>query len=108
MTELSAAALQASAPLLVHDVPLLFETGWNREYPEILVVYAPREAQLERLVRRNGFSVEEAEQRIAAQMPIDEKRELATWVLDNSGTPEQTHSQFDAWWTEKISRNVSV
>jgi len=73
-----------------------------------LVVYVPHELQLERLVRRDGFTVEEAEQRIAAQMLIDAKRDLATWVIDNSGSPEQTLSQFERWWVEEISRHASV
>jgi dephospho-CoA kinase len=106
MAELSESAQGTSAPLLVHDIPLLFETGRNGEYPEIMVVYIPRELQLERLIIRDGYSVKEAEQRIVAQMPIDEKRDLATWVIDNSGTREQTKTQFDQWWAEEISGNA--
>jgi len=106
MAELSEAALQSSAPLLVHDIPLLFETSRNREYPEIMVVYIPRALQLERLISRTGITVGAAERRLSAQMPIDEKRALATWVIDNSGTPAQTRSQFDAWWANEVVPNV--
>jgi len=70
-------------PYLI-DIPLFFESG---EYPvkRTIVVYAPRALQLERLMKREGYSEEEALRRIEAQMAIEEKRRRATWVIDNSG-----------------------
>jgi len=69
-------------PYLV-DIPLFFET---KRYPieKSIVVYTPREKQLSRLMQRDGFSQEEAEQRIKAQISIEEKREEATYIIDNS------------------------
>jgi dephospho-CoA kinase len=69
-------------PYLI-DIPLFFE---NNNYPikESVVVFTPKEIQLERFMKRNGYSKEESLARIASQMPIDEKKELATWVIDNS------------------------
>jgi dephospho-CoA kinase len=71
-----------SYPYLI-DIPLFFETG---SYPikNSVVVYTPRELQLERFMKRNGFSQEESLRRIESQMDIDEKRSRATWVIDNS------------------------
>lgn len=69
-------------PYLI-DIPLFFETG---SYPikNSVVVYTPKEVQLERFMKRNGFSKEESLRRIESQMDIDEKRSRATWVIDNS------------------------
>ncbi|SFV51652.1 Dephospho-CoA kinase [hydrothermal vent metagenome] len=66
------------------DIPLFFES--NRYTIErSIVVYTPKQKQLERLIKRNGFSKREAEQRIEAQMDIELKREKATYLIDNSG-----------------------
>ena len=69
-------------PYLI-DIPLFFESG---SYPieRSVVVYTPKEIQLERFMKRNGFSKEESLRRIQSQMDIDEKRSRATWVIDNS------------------------
>jgi dephospho-CoA kinase len=69
-------------PYLI-DIPLFFE---NRAYniEESVVVYTPQEIQLERYIKRNGYSKEESLKRIDSQMPIDEKKSCATWVIDNS------------------------
>lgn len=69
-------------PYLI-DIPLFFETN---AYPiaHSVVVYTPKELQLERFMKRNGFSREESLRRIESQMDIDEKRSRATWVIDNS------------------------
>ena len=65
------------------DIPLFYETG-AYEIDKVLVVYAPREIQLERLVKRDGFCEEEAMKRIDAQMDIEEKRRRADYVIDNT------------------------
>lgn len=69
-------------PYLI-DIPLFFESK-AYDIKEGVVVYTPKELQLERFMKRNGFSQEESLKRIASQMPIDEKKERATWVIDNS------------------------
>ena len=69
-------------PYLI-DIPLFFESQ-AYDIKESVVVYTPPELQLERFIKRNGFSKEESLKRIASQMPIDEKKERATWVIDNS------------------------
>jgi len=70
-------------PYLI-DIPLFFERGSAYNIDKSIVVYAPMQIQLERLIKREGLSEEEAMQRINAQMPIEKKRELATFVIDNS------------------------
>ena len=67
------------------DIPLFFEGG---RYPieRSLVVYTTKEQQLERLMQREGYSEEEALNRINTQIPVEEKRKRANYVIDNSGT----------------------
>jgi len=69
-------------PYLI-DIPLFFENGaYNIE--DSVVVYTPSDVQLERFMKRNGYSEGESLKRVATQMPIDDKKEKATWVIDNS------------------------
>ena len=84
---LSLEADKLAKPYFV-DIPLFFET---KRYPieRSLVIYAPKEQQLERLMNRDGYSKEEAQKRINTQIPVEEKRKLATYVIDNSGTLTQ-------------------
>jgi len=95
-------ALAGPAPLVVVDVPLLFEGERQGQFEGIMLVYAPVTVQLSRLVERDGLSEEAARQRIAAQLPIDEKRERANWVIDNSGTLDATSDQVDQWWQNAV------
>jgi dephospho-CoA kinase len=71
--------------LAFYDVPLLFETGLDREVDCVLVVFAPRQVQLERLAARDGLGPAEAEARLAAQMPVEEKALRADIVVTNEG-----------------------
>jgi dephospho-CoA kinase len=86
-----AGELEAAAPagaLVVHDIPLLAETGQDGSFDAVLVVDVPVEVQVERLVRARGWSADEAAARIAAQAAREDRLAVATHVLDNSGTPE--------------------
>jgi dephospho-CoA kinase len=69
-------------PYLI-DIPLFFENN-NYDIKESVVVYTPQELQLERFMKRNGYSEAESRKRIASQLPIEEKKKRATWVIDNS------------------------
>ncbi len=66
------------------DIPLFFEREGVYKIDKVLVVYAPKDIQLERLIKREGFSKEEAIRRIEAQLPIDSKKDKATFLIDNS------------------------
>jgi dephospho-CoA kinase len=103
MQERVAAAVQASPPLVAVDIPLLFETHRQGMFEGVLLVYADESTQLRRLAARDGLSESEARRRLSAQMPIDEKRRLATWVIDNSGGLAETEHQVQRWWTEVIA-----
>jgi dephospho-CoA kinase len=98
-----AAALAGDAPLVVVDIPLLYENARESMFEGVLVVYAPVDVQVERLRDRNNLDEAAALQRLAAQMPIDEKRARATWVIDNSGDTAATEQAVAAWWGEIVT-----
>lgn len=70
-------------PYLI-DIPLFFEREGAYNIDKVIVVYTPKEIQLDRLIKREGLSKEEAKQRVEAQLPIDSKRDRATYLIDNS------------------------
>lgn len=82
--------------LVVQDAALLVEGGGAAHVDRLVVVYATPEAQLERLMRRDGLDRAEAERRIASQMPLAEKVKLAHYVIDNSDSPAETAAQVRA------------
>ena len=91
----------------VLDVPLLFEAGWEVLTDEVWVVSLPEAAQLVRLMERDpAMTEEEARARIAAQMPLSEKRARADVVIDNSGTKEETLHMIERIWRERVVRAV--
>lgn len=69
-------------PYLI-DIPLFFEKN-SYDIKDSVVVYTPKEIQLERFMKRNGYSKEESLRRIDSQMSIEEKKKRATWIIDNS------------------------
>jgi dephospho-CoA kinase len=95
-----AAARAAGATALVLDIPLLFE-GRKRgsggasamQFDATVLVYAPEPMQIARQVSRDACDEGEATRRVRAQMPIEEKKALADYVIDNSGTLEETERQ---------------
>jgi dephospho-CoA kinase len=103
MQERIAAALASTATLVVADIALLFESRRDHGFEGTLLVYAPAATQLRRLHDRDGLDDGAARQRLLAQLPIDDKRSLATWVIDNSGSRESTAAQVDAWWREVVT-----
>lgn len=80
-------------PVVVLDIPLLFESNLTHFVDKIIVVYVEEAIQLERLMKRNGFSQEEALARIRSQLPLSEKKAYADAVIDNNGTIDQTRQQ---------------
>jgi dephospho-CoA kinase len=98
MQERIAAALAGPAPLVAVDIPLLFENAREAMFEGVMLVYAPRDVQVRRLRERNGIDETAALQRLAAQLPIDEKRARATWVIDNGGSPDATSRAVHQWW----------
>ena len=82
--------------LVVLDIPLLIEVGAAAHVDRVVLVYAERDLQLERLMGRDGFDRAEADRRIASQMSLVEKVRHAHFVVDNSGAPEETAAQVRA------------
>jgi dephospho-CoA kinase len=88
-------------PYLI-DIPLFFEKG-NYPIGESLVVYTPKYKQLERLMDRESISRKEALERIESQMPIQEKRDNATYVIDNSGDLRELQAECERVKEEILS-----
>jgi dephospho-CoA kinase len=86
---------KASDPVAVVDAALMIETGSFRRYDRVVVVHCLPELQLERLMARDGLSREDALRRIRSQMPIEEKRPFADFLVDTSGSIEETLKQAD-------------
>jgi dephospho-CoA kinase len=79
-------------------VPLLFEANLQPLFHKILLVYIPRELQVERLMKRDGISRKMAYQILDAQLPIEDKRKQADYIVDNSGALSQTKRQVGEIW----------
>jgi len=95
-------ALRRTNPhaIVVLDIPLLLDTAPADAYPldGIVVVFVDPDTQAARLAARHRISVEAARQRLEAQRPLQEKVSQATWVIDNSGTPDATRRLVEALW----------
>ena len=91
---------QKGENMIVLDLPLLFEKQYEELCEEIIVVYIPKELQLERLMKRNQYTKQEALSRIDSQLSIEEKRKRATVLLDNQGTIQQLYKQVEQWLVE--------
>lgn len=101
-----AAEIEASAPpgaVVVHDIPLLVETGQAGSFDAVLVVDVPPDVQVERAVRERGWSAAEARDRIAAQATREERLAAATHVIDNTGTVEDLRQRVTEVFGELVS-----
>jgi dephospho-CoA kinase len=90
------AELETAAPadaIVVHDIPLLVESGRAAEFDAVIVVDAPEELQLERMVRDRGWTEEDGRSRIAAQATREQRRAVATYLIENTGTREDLRRQ---------------
>ncbi|MEW5785017.1 MAG: dephospho-CoA kinase [Bacillota bacterium] len=94
------AAIRRTSPhaVLVQDIPLLIEAGLEKTVDLVLLVYVNPFIQLERLQQRDNLSREEALSRIHAQMPLEQKKQYAHFIIDNSGTTRDTGNQVDLFW----------
>ncbi len=82
----------------IYDVPLLIENGLQGGMNGVILVWVPRALQKARLMARDGVDDAAAEARLAAQLPLDEKRPHATWIVDNSGDLASTRAQVEQVW----------
>ena len=79
--------------IVILDIPLLLESEMYRDLSEVVVVYAPEHIQIQRLMQRDNIPQADALARVRSQMPIEEKKDKATIVIDNSGSREHTRTQ---------------
>ncbi len=99
-TEEEARLRRRGARIVVHAIPLLFEVGLTEEFDAIVLVDAPADVRVERLVRDRGLDEDEAWAVVRAQMPAAEKRERADHVIDNDGSLEELERKARAVWRE--------
>ena len=100
------AAIDQDLDLLVLDIPLLYETGQADDYQAVMVVSLPYQDQVSRLMDRDGIDRDQALRKIQAQMSLEEKVKLADYVIDNSGSKEETRQQVEAWMDQKGFKNL--
>nr|WP_076388906.1 dephospho-CoA kinase [Vaginimicrobium propionicum] len=105
--EVKAASLAAlneipSDEVAIEVIPLLVETGQQDAFDLLIVVDLPVEMQLERLMKRNGYSLHEAKARLAAQASREQRLAVADVVIDNSGALEDTLARVDEVWNQIV------
>ena len=93
----------APGSVVVHDIPLLAESGRAGTFDAVVVVDVPRELQVERMLRDRGWTREDAESRIAAQASREDRLAIATHVVENSGTLEQLRTRVAEVYAEIAS-----
>ncbi len=96
----TAEAFERGAEVVIQDVPLLFENNLQELFGATVLVYAQPETQIARLTKGRGFSLARAHAMLASQMRIDEKRQLADYVIDNEVSLDQTRGQVEVVWTK--------
>ena len=89
---------EGATPVVFLDMPLLYEVKYDSYVDEVWLVYVPFEVQLSRLMKRNGYTKEEALLRIHSQISVDKKKSLAQQVIDNSRILEDTKEQVRSLW----------
>jgi|WetSurMetagenome_2_1015567.scaffolds.fasta_scaffold09902_5 dephospho-CoA kinase len=90
--------------IILSDIPLLLEVGMQDEFDLVLLVYAPPELQIQRVMKRNNLTREEAIARLRSQMPIDEKLRFAHLVIRNDGTMRELEEEVEEAWQELLLR----
>ncbi len=98
------AAAERGERVVVADIPLLFEAGLVDDFDAVVLVDAPEEVRLARLVGDRGMDPEEARRMIAAQMPSELKRARADFVIANTGTLLELERRSRDVWTELVRR----
>jgi dephospho-CoA kinase len=105
------AELEAAAPpdaVVVHDIPLLAESGRADTFDAVVVVDVPVEVQVERMVRDRGWTREEAESRIAAQASREDRLAIATHVIDNTGSLEDLEARVREVYAELTTSSTNA
>jgi len=102
----AAAAAADPAAVVVHDIPLLVETGQADSFGLVVVVAAPAALRVDRLVRLRGMAPDDAQARVGAQAPDDVREAAADVVLDGTGTDEGLRAQVDTLWQRLVAERA--
>ncbi|HEY3588229.1 MAG TPA: dephospho-CoA kinase [Myxococcaceae bacterium] len=94
------ALARAGVTVALYDAALLIENGLHRGLDGVIVVSAPEAVQRSRLAARDGLDEAAITARLAAQLPLADKRAHATWVVDNGGARDETRAQVRKIWEE--------
>ena len=94
------ALARAGVTVVLYDAALLIENGLHRGMDGVVLVSVPESVQRSRLAARDGLDEEEITARLAAQLPLADKRASATWVVDNGGSLDETRAQVRRIWDE--------
>src|SRR5437588_11839494 len=107
---LSEAEARAPNGIAVIDAALMIESGGHKRFDKLIVVYCDRETQIERLMRRNNITREDAERRVGAQMSTEEKLRYADYRIDTAGTPDETRRRVVEVYNEllEVTRSASL
>jgi len=94
--------------IIMSDIPLLIEVGWHKAVDIVILVYTSPDVQSERIMKRNGYTHEEARDRLRSQMPLTDKIQLADFVINNEKTLEKTEAIVDGVWKELLKKVASA
>ena len=103
--EAVAAHAAAGARIVIYEAALIVENGLHHALDGLVVVAAPEDVQIERLIAREGLDEESARARVAAQLPLADKIAVADHVIDNSGSPARTREQVRQVW-DRLEREL--
>lgn len=98
----------SSSGIVIVDAALMIETGGYRMYHRLIVVTCAPSLQISRLMSRDGLTESDAKERIASQMPIEEKLKLADYTIDTSGSLKQTHDQVEEIYRDLVFQEVRM
>lgn len=90
-------AKEKNIPLIVLDIPLLYEENYDQYCEQVMVVWVPENIQKNRLMKRDQLTETEAEKRMASQLSLNEKKRLGDIIIDNSATKRKTEEQVLKW-----------
>ena len=89
--------------VIIQDIPLLVESGQAHNFDGVIVVHADQATRLKRLVDSRGMNIDDAHARVAAQATDEQRAEIADWLIDNSGSLEDTAAQVAAVWEKLVN-----
>ncbi|MCF1601304.1 dephospho-CoA kinase [Tetragenococcus halophilus] len=91
----------AAASLVIADIPLLYEAGYDKYMDQVAVVYIPEDLQVQRLMKRDRITKKEAQKKVASQLSIEEKKKRADIIFDNQESLSSIRQQIFSWLKER-------